>query len=54
MAAIGPIAFAVLLWGAVLSVAAVFGYVAYAVGIEYGWITRLGPGCGSGNGGESG
>lgn len=38
MAALGPTAFAVLLWGAIAGVALVFCYVVYAVLRESGWL----------------
>jgi hypothetical protein len=38
MAVIGSTAFAVLLWGTVLAVLAVFVYEVYAIGVEYGWL----------------
>jgi hypothetical protein len=50
MAVIGSTAFAVLLWGTVLAVLAVFVYEVYAIGVEYGWLERPGGGGSSGAG----
>lgn len=38
MAAIGPAAFAALLWGSIAGVFLVFVYEAYAIAGEYGWL----------------
>lgn len=38
MVVIGSGAFAVLVWGTLLAVLAVFCYELYALGVEYGWV----------------
>ena len=40
MAAIGPTAFAVLVWGSLLGVGLVFLYEVYAIADEFGWLGR--------------
>lgn len=52
MAVIGPTVFAILLWGTLVAVAMVFGYVSYAIGIERGWISPLNSVEESANGGD--
>lgn len=40
MAAIGPTAFAVVVWGSLLGVALVFLYEAYAIAVDFGRVRR--------------